>query len=225
MKDRWLSTIATVGVTVAVLAWWVSPAAAQSPGWDSLWYGGPGGYGYTWIGWGWAAPYASYGYGSPYHPTGSTTSGGITSDLRTAFYSAPVDPGNGALVDVHVPAHARVFFDGAATQSPGPYRRFASPPLAPDRSYNYEIRAAWTQDGGTVERTHQVEVRRGQRANIDFLAKSGTERETKSSDEFSPPPRPPKADSPDQIKPSTAPPPRPPAKPESPDENKPPHAF
>jgi uncharacterized protein (TIGR03000 family) len=133
-----------------------------------------------------------------------------------------VDPGNGALVDVHVPAHARVFFDGAPTEAPGPYRRFASPPLAPNRTYTYEIRAAWTENGGTTERTRKVEVHPGQQVNVDFLAKSERERKAKSSDEYSPPPRPPKAETPDENKPQT---PKQPPKPQNPDENKPPHAF
>jgi hypothetical protein len=100
-----------------------------------------------------------------------------------------------------------------------------SPPLDANHSYTYEITAAWTENGGTTERTHKVQVRPGQPVNVDFLAKSGTEREIKSSDEFSPPPRPPKADSTDENKPQAPPPPRQPPKPENPDENKPPHAF
>lgn len=197
--------------TVAALACSMSPPAAQcwgGSGWNGQWYGGPGwyGYGYDGVAWGWTPPYVFYGYGSPYHPTGYTTSGGVNSDLRTAFYSAPVDAGNGAVINVHVPPHARVFFDGASTQAPGPFRRYASPPLAADRTYTYEIRAAWTENGGTLERTRQIDVRRGQVVNVDFLAKADAERDKKSSDEFTPPPRPvqpPKPETPDEKKPPT----------------------
>jgi uncharacterized protein (TIGR03000 family) len=132
---------------------------------------------------------------------------------------------NSARINVHVPAHARVYFDGAPTWAPGPFRQFVSPPLSGNRTYAYEIRAAWTENGGTTERTRKVEVHPGQPVNVDFLAKSGTEREIRSSDEFSPPPRPgqpPKAESPDENKSST-PPLRQPPKPENPDESKPPH--
>jgi uncharacterized protein (TIGR03000 family) len=138
-----------------------------------------------------------------------------------------MDSGNpdGARISVQVPPHARVYFDGAPTSAPGPLRQFVSPPLSRNHNYTYEITAAWTENGGTVERTRKVEVSPGQPVNVDFLAKSGTARETKSSDEFSPPPRPRKPDATDENKSSTPPPLRQPPKPESPEENKPPHAL
>jgi uncharacterized protein (TIGR03000 family) len=226
MKHRCFSTLAVA--TLAVLAWSVSPAAAQWGAPNDSWYGVPGsyGFGYGWMGWGWTPPYVYYGYGSPYHPTASTTSGGVYTDRFTAFYSGPSEAGNSnvARINVHVPPHARVFFGGAPTQAPGPFRQFVSPPLDPSRTYTYEIRAAWTQDGGTVERTRKVKVHPGQPANVDFLAKSGADREIRSSDEFSPPPRPPQPNSPDENKASTPPRPEQPPKPENPDEKKPPHA-
>src|SRR5262249_36906352 len=160
----------------------------------------------------------AYGYGSPYHPTASTTSGGVYRDRFTAFYSGPTgsESPNSALIRVHVPPHARGYFDGAPTSAPGPFRQFVSPPLHPNASYTYESTAAWTENGGTTGRTRRVEVRPGEPVNVDFLAKSGSEREIKSSDEFSPPPRP-KAGSPDENKPQTPPTPRQPPKPENPD--------
>ena len=194
MRHRCFSTNALAVVALAVLAWSVSPAAAQCWGGNGQWYGGPGGYGYGYsgIGWGWTPPYVFYGYGSPYHPTGSTTSGGDTAERRTAFYSGPMDSesANGARINVHVPPHARVFFDGATTRQPGPFRQFVSPPLEANHTYTYEIRAAWTENGGTVERTRKLEVHRGQQVNVDFLTRGGPEHDMKGGDQINAPPRP-----------------------------------
>ena len=228
MRHRCFSTL--VVATLAVLAWSVSPAAAQCWGGNGPWYGGSYGngygygYGYGGIGWGWTPPYVYYGYGSPYHPTGYTTSSGENAERRTAFYSGGTDTEdrNVARINVRVPPHARVSFEGSRTHYPGEFRHFVSPPLDPNRTYTYEIRSAWTENGGTTERTRNVNVHPGQQVNVDFLAKSGPDHGVRSSDEFSPPPQRPKPESLDENK---APAPPQPPKPETPDEKKPPASY
>ena len=95
----------------------------------------------------------------------------VTSSVSPAA-AGPTDStsSDSARINIHVPPHARVFFDGAPTLQPGEFRQFVSPPLEPNRTYSYEIRAAWTENGGTVEERRKLEIRRGQELKIDFLA-------------------------------------------------------
>jgi len=81
-----------------------------------------------------------------------------------------------ALIDVHVPEDAVVEFNGTPTTQTGALRQFESPPLAPGRTYNYEVRAAWITDDGRQEtRTRRVRVEPGQRAEVSFTTGRPTE--------------------------------------------------
>src|SRR5438876_1020796 len=48
-----------------------------------------------------------------------------------------------AKLKVLVPPVAQVTVDGKATTSTGPVRYFETPPLAPDKTFTYELRASW----------------------------------------------------------------------------------
>jgi len=120
------------------------------------------------------------GYGTPEVP-------GVASDLSTSppasppaspsaspstnqsGYFAPTEPTT-ADIEVRVPADAEVWFDGNKTSMTGPNRVFASPQLDPSKSYRYEIRARWMQEGKPVDLVRTVEVRAGQRSLADFMA-------------------------------------------------------
>ena len=67
-------------------------------------------------------------------------------------------------------ADAQVFFNGVLTQQQGTERAFVSPPLAPGKSYQYQIEARWTENGQTVDQTRSVPVTAGQAAVVDFTA-------------------------------------------------------
>jgi uncharacterized protein (TIGR03000 family) len=83
---------------------------------------------------------------------------------RTSFYNDP----NAASVIVLLPAaDARVWFDDAQTQQTGMERTFTTPALQPG-SYNYTIRAQWTENGRTMDQSRQVRVQPGQSATVDF---------------------------------------------------------
>ena len=63
---------------------------------------------------------------------------------------------------------ARVWFEGAATTSTGPVRRFHSPALASGGRYTYDITATWHENGHEVPQTQQVEVTAGTHVNVAF---------------------------------------------------------
>jgi len=81
---------------------------------------------------------------------------------------APLPSDNVALVDVHVPAAANLWFEGVRLTQGGTTRRFVTPPLVPGQGYSYEVRASWTENGQEVARDRTVQVRAGERVDVDL---------------------------------------------------------
>jgi uncharacterized protein (TIGR03000 family) len=72
-------------------------------------------------------------------------------------------------VEIRLPrADARLFIDGAEAQGTGPTRKFATPPLATDAAYTYELRAEWLVDGLTTTVTKTATGRAGERLVVEF---------------------------------------------------------
>jgi uncharacterized protein (TIGR03000 family) len=81
---------------------------------------------------------------------------------------------NTAQLNVRVPdANAQVWIEGQLTKQTGTRREFASPPLNPGRTYNYEVRARWTENGRTTDQTRTVAVRANDAVTVDFAAAGG----------------------------------------------------
>lgn len=73
-----------------------------------------------------------------------------------------------ATLRVLVPGDAEVFFEDEMVPGDGFVRDLSTVPLVPDRSYLYEVRARWTQDGRTVARKQMVRVRAGDSIVVDL---------------------------------------------------------
>jgi uncharacterized protein (TIGR03000 family) len=150
-------------------------------------YGGyyPGSYGYAGLGYGGYYPgyvtNSSGGYYPGYtYASGPVYSGNIVAaagppatvnGTRQASYYTPAAD-NKAHLHVHVPAGARVWVGGAATTQTGTERDFVSPELNPGKTYSYEVKARWTQDGQPVEETRTVKVRANETSNVRFGSQS-----------------------------------------------------
>jgi uncharacterized protein (TIGR03000 family) len=80
----------------------------------------------------------------------------------------PKKADNIGYVQVRVPADAKVWVDDQATRQTGTDREFQTPPLRPGSTYMYSLKAQWTKDGQTVERTQQVRVKANSTAKVDF---------------------------------------------------------
>lgn len=150
---------------------------------------GYGGYGYG-LGY-WNYPYV--GSTSAYYgpSVGDTTAvpSTVTVDVGTpAAYEAPAQD-NVAHLRVAVPADAELWFDGVRTQQTGTEREFVSPPLAPGRSYHYEVRARWTENGRAIDQMRRIEVRANEWKDVDFSQPAA------ALDTATPPPLPRPADS------------------------------
>jgi uncharacterized protein (TIGR03000 family) len=87
----------------------------------------------------------------------------------TGFASADVLNNDSALLKVHLPADAKLYFGTteAALQS-GSMRLFRSPSLDRGSNYQYDLRARWTENGRTVERTRSVPIHANDVVNVDF---------------------------------------------------------
>ena len=78
-------------------------------------------------------------------------------------------PQNAALIELHVPANAQVWFSGDETTQKGADRSYVTPDLDRDRKYAYQIKVRWTdKDGKQLEREKRVPVRAGDRLNVDI---------------------------------------------------------
>jgi uncharacterized protein (TIGR03000 family) len=157
-------------------------------------YGGYGSYGrgYGGYGYGWNNPgYGYYGWNRPWY--GGYYSGydyvPQTNDVvpEATYSTAPAEMGaeeygavpqaedNSVAITVHVPkANAQVFFDGDRTQQTGQTREFMSPPLEPNHTYTYTIRAQWEDNGRPMERTKKITVRAGDHPTVDFMRGAAT---------------------------------------------------
>jgi uncharacterized protein (TIGR03000 family) len=86
-----------------------------------------------------------------------------------AAESAPAQRLAPVLLRVTVPdAGARVWIDDHPTQQGGLERLYISPPLPPGRSYSYEVRAAWMQDGRPITQKKHITFRPGETVAVHF---------------------------------------------------------
>jgi len=69
---------------------------------------------------------------------------------------------------VTVPADAELWFDGTKTRQVGAVREFKTPQLPTNRSYTYQVRVRWQEDGQAREQTRTVRVVANQRLAVDF---------------------------------------------------------
>jgi uncharacterized protein (TIGR03000 family) len=81
----------------------------------------------------------------------------------------PPPPDNAAHLQLVVPQNAEVVFNGDATTQTGTLREFVSPPLTPDKSYDYAILVRYPDaNGKTVNDRRVIHVRANDWFRIDF---------------------------------------------------------
>jgi uncharacterized protein (TIGR03000 family) len=87
---------------------------------------------------------------------------------RVVYVPAPSPAPAPATVRVLLPADARLTIDGGPTASTGGARLFASPPLAPGRTYYYTLSAEVRRGGRRLTVTRRVAVRAGQESDVEL---------------------------------------------------------
>jgi len=154
------------------------------------WQGNSLGYGATpyYGGYGYAPGYYGSGYNYPnyaYSPGGTAVTNatynpgyynGNANNASTSSYQSFYPQvgqqglGNSAEVNVRVPASAELWFDNHKTRQTGLVRQFITPPLEQGKSFTYNLRARWTENGAPMDQTRTVEVQAGRQASVDFTA-------------------------------------------------------
>jgi len=137
-------------------------------------------------------PYDYY-YGGDYYPYYPPYSGAFDPSLYAGYGPPPSSPPAGyyppayapttrptqteasAQVAVHVPADAKIWFEGSETSQTGTDRLFESPPIPAGKEYVYDIRAQWKDGDREVNQTRHVTVFAGDRATVDFTRPSANE--------------------------------------------------
>jgi len=69
---------------------------------------------------------------------------------------------------VEVPADATVFIEDKPTTLIGSSRTFLSPPLQPGKTYLYDIRARWQENGQEMEQKQTISLQAGGQVNVRF---------------------------------------------------------
>jgi uncharacterized protein (TIGR03000 family) len=155
-------------------SWWVYPILF---GLYTPWYSNP----YCWP---WPYFYPSDApFGYPYWFDGLNAEGLDWSESSDHFapgyavlltgpvttVTRPAEGDSAVRLELAVPNTAEVWVEGVLTKQTGRERQFVSPPLEPGVEYTYNVRARWSQDRRSIDRTHLVPVRAGDVVRVDFL--------------------------------------------------------
>lgn len=82
----------------------------------------------------------------------------------------PAEPGDVAEIDLRVPADAELWFQGIKVKQTGTVRMLVTPPLKSGRSYGYEIRATYSDNGRDVTTVRSLRVHAGDRLQALLIA-------------------------------------------------------
>jgi uncharacterized protein (TIGR03000 family) len=84
----------------------------------------------------------------------------------------PEERGSAATISIYAPEGGSVWVQGQALPATDGVYRFVTPPLRPNQLYNYEVRAAWSEDGRPVTDYKDVVLQSGEAHVIGFHRKS-----------------------------------------------------
>jgi uncharacterized protein (TIGR03000 family) len=112
-----------------------------------------------------------YSYAPTYLTPQTVVAAPTTRDYRS-FYppetSASSPAGNEADVRVVTAPGAQLWFNGVLTTQAGDQRSFNTPDLQPGKTYSYEVKVRWMENGRPIERTRTVAVAAGQTVDLDL---------------------------------------------------------
>jgi uncharacterized protein (TIGR03000 family) len=79
-------------------------------------------------------------------------------------------PGNQVALDIRVPSSAEVTVNGEKLTATGMNRRFTSTALTAGQTYEYKVKATWTENGKQMSKERTVSAQPGQRTTVDLMA-------------------------------------------------------
>ncbi len=93
--------------------------------------------------------------------------------LRRSFYRGEQTvASNQVALDIRVPSSAEVIVNGEKLSATGTNRRFTSSGLTAGQTYEYKVKAMWTEDGKQMSKEKTVKAPAGQRTTVDFIPSS-----------------------------------------------------
>ncbi len=112
-------------------------------------------------------------YRWPYNPYYSSfpTPFAPTSYMPLSYESPVASPfSDDTTITVRVPANAEVWIQGKKMKETGTERRFTLPALAPQATYDYDVRVTWSDNGRKVSDDHHLKIRAGDHQSITLIA-------------------------------------------------------
>jgi uncharacterized protein (TIGR03000 family) len=73
-------------------------------------------------------------------------------------------------ISLRVPSSAEVLIQGKKMKETGTDRQFTLPPLDPQKTYDYDVRVTWSDNGRQISDTHHLKVRAGDQKSISYVA-------------------------------------------------------
>jgi uncharacterized protein (TIGR03000 family) len=183
------SVVALATATSASAGWWPGYYGSGSGygGYSPYYYNAGNYYGYSPY---WNSYYSYYPYFSTYYPyyssysypayytysptyTVPTTVATVpTTSSYQSFYPSEraVSPpaGDEAVVVVRTDPSARLWFDGVLTSQTGTIRTFGTPELKPGKTFKYDVKVRWMENGVPVDRSRTISVGAGEKVVVDL---------------------------------------------------------
>jgi uncharacterized protein (TIGR03000 family) len=113
--------------------------------------------------------------GETFTPPAAVYQGTAGIETSRAFYPGSSDAEQ-VMMNVTVPASAKVSVQGAATRQTGTMRRFVSPPIAAGHQYSYNVQATWMENGREVSQSRSFAVHPGEVVHVTFTRDAVTVR-------------------------------------------------
>ena len=79
-------------------------------------------------------------------------------------------PSNQVALDIRVPSSAEVTVNGEKLTATGTNRRFTSTALTAGQTYEYKVKATWTENGKQMSKERTVSAQPGQRTTVEMMA-------------------------------------------------------
>jgi len=98
---------------------------------------------------------------------GSTSTGRFFS-RRSYYRGEQTVASNQVALDIRVPSNAEVTVNGEKMTATGTNRRFTSSGLTAGQTYEYKVKATWTEEGKQMQKERTVQAQSGQRTIVDL---------------------------------------------------------
>jgi uncharacterized protein (TIGR03000 family) len=115
-----------------------------------------------------AGPYGAYWYDDGDDDGPAAVDDGPPSAAEESEHVPAAAVPAGALIRIRTAPGAKLWFDASPTNQTGAVRTFSTPPLSGGKTYIYEVRACWLEEGRPVVRSRTITVTPGEISEVDL---------------------------------------------------------